>query len=49
MAGKAADPDPDETADLVARIVQGYREHVAAAAEDPGADDEVLEDDPGCE
>jgi hypothetical protein len=41
--------DPDETPGLLAKIVQGYREHVAAEAEKPGDEDEVVKDDPACE
>ncbi len=44
--------DPNETADLVARITQAYREHAAedaAAADDDAAEDQIQEDDPDCE
>jgi hypothetical protein len=42
--------DPADTAALVAKIAQAYREHleeVATASEDDAAED--LEDDPDCE
>ena len=39
-------PDPDQTAALVAEILQGYREHVA---EDQTDEEDADEEDPDCE
>ena len=44
--------DPDDTANLVSRILQAYREHAAAAAADLPAGEDGEEDqaeDPDCE
>ena len=44
--------DPDETAAVVSKLIQGYREHAAAEAASAAAEDQAsedLEDDPDCE